>query len=84
LTFEHETDELGFAGERMWVRVTGAEGPYYVGKLSNVPTGIPLRFGSKVVFLPEHVISVVPAEDTPVFAGALKRRRGAKVKKLSK
>jgi hypothetical protein len=41
LTFEHETDELGFAGERMWVRVTGAEGPYYVGKLSNVPTGIP-------------------------------------------
>jgi hypothetical protein len=84
LTFEHNTDEMGFVGERMWVRVTGIDGPYYVGKLSNVPTAIPLRFGSKVVFLPEHVIAVVPVEDAQVFAGALKKRPGAKMKNASK
>jgi TIR domain len=77
LSFECEPDdEIGVSGERMWVRVVEINGPYFVGKVSNRPVVIPrLRFGSRVAFLPEHVISIVPAEDAPVFEPALKRRR---------
>lgn len=58
---EHTDDEGGF-GERMWVNVTGSVGPYFTGTLSNQPITSDeqdvLRFGSPVVFLPEHVIDI--------------------------
>lgn len=57
-----ENEEEQFAGERMWVEVTSSIGPYYVGKLSNQPACTSdwhdLDYGSSIVFLPEHVISV--------------------------
>ncbi len=83
LSFECQPDDMGFAGERMWVRVVGVNGPYFVGKLSNRPAVIRrLRFGSRVAFLPEHVISMVPSEDAPLFEPALKRQRSrAKITK---
>ena len=82
LSFECEPVDMGFAGERMWVRVVDVNGPYFVGKLSNRPAVIRrLRFGSRVVFLPEHVISIVPSEDAPVFEPALKRRSRARTTK---
>jgi len=48
--------------ERMWVKVTGNSGPYYLGDLSSSPLSDNrrLRWGSPVVFLPEHVIDIVP------------------------
>src|SRR5262249_11813711 len=68
--------------ERMWVKVTGREGPYYTGSLANQPACFvyvrgdegeeeymiddeaTLTFGSPVVFLPEHVISIAnPDQD---------------------
>lgn len=57
-----EEPEDGLAGERMWVRVTASDGPYFIGTLANCPIGTEeyhhLEFGSQIVFLPEHVISV--------------------------
>jgi hypothetical protein len=52
----------GVFGERMWVKVSGRSGPYYLGDLSNQPLAARknLRWGSPVVFLPEHVIDIVP------------------------
>jgi hypothetical protein len=85
LSFECEPLEDGFSGERMWVRVVDVNGPYFVGTLSNVPVVVPkLKFGSRVAFLPEHVISIVPAEDAPVVEPALKRMRPAKQRKPTK
>lgn len=53
-------------GERMWVQVKGGYGPYLWGKLSNQPSfdgaDIGLEFGSEVVFLPEHILDIVNAE----------------------
>jgi hypothetical protein len=51
-------------GERMWVEVTGKVGPYYVGVLRNAPLTPhkQLKWGGPVVFLPEHVIDIVPAK----------------------
>ncbi|MCW2223240.1 hypothetical protein M2232_006772 [Bradyrhizobium japonicum] len=51
-------------GERMWVEVTGKVGPYYVGSLRNNPLTRHrhLKWGSPVVFLPEHVIDIVPGK----------------------
>jgi len=58
---EFTDDDAGFV-ERMWVKVTGMSGPYFVGSLSNQPITAGeqdvLRFGTTVVFLPEHVISI--------------------------
>lgn len=54
-------EELGGGGERMWVEVEGFNGPYLVGKLRNMPVCAvehDLEFGSRVVFLPEHVITI--------------------------
>jgi TIR domain len=50
-------------GERMWVEVTGKVGPYYVGVLRNAPLTPhkQLEWGGPVVFLPEHVVDIVPA-----------------------
>ncbi len=58
-----EDPELGdISGERMWVRVQGKMGPYYVGNLSNVPAcsdeQANLEYDDEVIFLPEHVIDV--------------------------
>lgn len=55
-------DDVFGGGERMWVEVTGIDGPYYVGKLANNPVCTAewhdLKFDSPIVFLPEHVISL--------------------------
>lgn len=75
---DEDGDELH--GERMWVEVTGGNGPYYVGRLRNQPasymyenpddpsdrhiaTDAPLTFDSEIVFLPEHIISIMTAEE---------------------
>ena len=62
-------------GERMWVRVTGKVGPYYVGALSNNPISEHrgLKWGSSIVFLPEHVIGIVPRTKPPVRKPRLKK-----------
>lgn len=51
-------------GERMWVEVTGKVGPYYVGLLRNLPLTRHrhVKWGGAVIFLPEHVIDIVPAK----------------------
>jgi hypothetical protein len=50
----------GSSGERMWVKVTGKQGGYYLGTLANQPLSFDqtdaLKFGDRIVFLPEHVI----------------------------
>lgn len=55
--------ELGdVSSERMWVILRGRSGPYYIGELDNIPACSEeqnyLRAGDRVVFLPEHVISI--------------------------
>jgi hypothetical protein len=52
----------GVFGERMWVEVSGRSGPYYLGDLRNQPLAARknLKWGSAIVFLPEHVIDIVP------------------------
>jgi hypothetical protein len=76
LAFECHPDEVGFSGERMWVFVTGVEGPYFVGELDNDPVAIPrLRAGRRIVFLPEHVISIIPAEDIAATKAALSKKQ---------
>lgn len=49
-------------GERMWVMVRGKSGPYFIGELNNIPATSDeqdhLVVGDRVVFLPEHVISI--------------------------
>lgn len=57
-----EEEAGGFEAERMWVEITELNGPYFVGELRNQPVVAgedhDLAFGSKVVFLPEHVIDM--------------------------
>ena len=63
LVFEIEDRYDGeVCGERMWVRITGKVGPYYVGALGNQPLTRHryLKWGCSIVFLPEHVIDIVP------------------------
>ena len=64
----------GVFGERMWVAVTGTSGPYYLGDLRNQPFAAQtnLKWGSQIVFLPEHVIDIVPLAERARY-----RRRGA-------
>ncbi|WP_409371550.1 toll/interleukin-1 receptor domain-containing protein [Methylocella sp. CPCC 101449] len=49
-------------GERMWVRLQRRDGPYYIGTLANHPFSYgdqrKLAYGTSVVFLPEHIISI--------------------------
>lgn len=58
---EEAHDDM-FEGERMWVEVTGTDGPYFRGLLRNSPICAgdwhELDFGSDITFLPEHVIDV--------------------------
>lgn len=58
-----EDPDLGdISSERIWVIVRGRSGPYYIGELNNVPACSDeqdqLSAGDRVVFLPEHVISI--------------------------
>lgn len=65
LMFEYRYPE-GFdedivpGGERMWVKIVGLNGPYFIGRLNNSPVCTAdwhdLDYDSQVVFLPEHVI----------------------------
>lgn len=62
ISLTNSADDL--SGERMWVEVEGHEGPYLFGSLSNQPfdsdeSGAPLSHGDRIVFLPEHVISII-------------------------
>lgn len=56
-----------FKTERMWVEVTGEEGPYLTGKLSNVPAAgndpDKLHYDKKIYFLPEHVINIASQDE---------------------
>lgn len=58
---DEESDDV--SGERMWVIVRGRSGPYYIGELNNVPACSGeqenLQAGDRVIFLPEHVISIL-------------------------
>jgi hypothetical protein len=60
-----DNDGVSVVGERMWVKVVGAYGPYLWGTLSNQPSfdgkGIGLEHGSEIIFLPEHIIDIVDA-----------------------
>lgn len=56
-------DNDGLHGERMWVRLGRARGPYLGGKLLNQPLaqdakGWPLTWGDPVLLLPEHIIDI--------------------------
>lgn len=62
ISISHD-DEFGdVSSERMWVINHGRSGPYYLGELNNVPACSDeqehLKVGDRVVFLPEHVISI--------------------------
>lgn len=64
-------EELGeVSSERMWVIVEHRSGPYYIGRLDNVPACSDeqehLQLGDQVVFLPEHVISIYTDEGQEV------------------
>jgi len=67
LIFDIKDPDFGVFGERMWVEVTGRSGPYYLGDLRNQPLAARrnLKWGSSVVFLPEHVIDIVPLAERP-------------------
>jgi hypothetical protein len=74
-----EPDEMapeGYFGERMWIRVKGRFGPYYVGNLDNDPVTAEeqnnITYDDLVVFLPEHVIDIYePAEPKPSLLSRL-------------
>lgn len=73
-----DDEETTFEGERMWVKLTGRAGPYLLGTLANQPASYsylnedgetysafddaPLKFGSPIVFLPEHIIDIDAGE----------------------
>lgn len=58
------TQNGGPGGERMWVQVTEnvADGSY-IGVLDNQPAFInDLKYGDKIAFKPENVISILPED----------------------
>lgn len=63
---EHPADSFP-AGERMWAKVIGYDGPYVVGVWANESlsaTNVPaLGWGRPVSFLPEHIIDIVSPTD---------------------
>jgi hypothetical protein len=67
ISVENPDSDDGFEinGERMWVRIEGSYGPYLWGKLANHPLDGEehgLVHGAEIVFLPEHIIDIVDAE----------------------
>jgi hypothetical protein len=64
-----QDDEHGemVVDERMWAKVEGTSGPYFWGTLANDPSfdgsSIGLMFGAAIVFLPEHVVAIMSADE---------------------
>lgn len=62
ISVPHDNELGDISSERMWVINHGRSGPYYLGELNNVPACTDeqeyLKVGDRVVFLPEHVISI--------------------------
>lgn len=62
ISVPHDEESGDTSSERMWVIVRGKSGPYYVGDLDNHPACSDeqdhFHAGHRVVFLPEHVISI--------------------------
>jgi hypothetical protein len=64
-----QDDEHGevVEGERMWVKVEGSSGPYFWGTLANDPsfdgTSMGLTFGAAIVFLPDHIVGIMSADE---------------------
>ena len=56
--------EDGEGGERMWVLIAAIEDGRYIGTLDNYPVFMPLHFGQRIEFLPEHVIDVETKRQT--------------------
>lgn len=58
------------SSERMWVLIRERSGPYYIGELNNIPACTDeqdhLSVGDRVVFLPEHVISIYSRDGSEV------------------
>jgi hypothetical protein len=54
-------------GERLWVKVEGSSGPYFWGTLANDTSfdgsSIGLMFGAALVFLPEHIVAIMNADE---------------------
>ncbi len=81
-----DTEDVGI--ERMWVEITGLNGPYFVGRLRSMPVFTDvwhdLEFDSQVVFLPEHVINIddgerpAPESKTTAQKSAGKRKAPAR------
>lgn len=61
LGFEYEGEE--FAGERMWVEVTGIGNGGFEGTLANTPLTDLLSFGDLVKFGLCHIIATMDEED---------------------
>jgi hypothetical protein len=73
-----DEDFEAIEAERMWVEVIGSEGPYFIGRLCNHPVFAKkrvLRHGSRIVFLPEHVIDIDRSEDKKTGPAAIRRKR---------
>jgi hypothetical protein len=77
LIFDIKDPSGGVFGERMWVELTGKLGPYYLGDLRNQPLAARknLKWGSPVVFLPEHVIDIVPIAEFNKIRARQRRER---------
>lgn len=56
LIFVVETEDDGYAGERMWVEITHRNGENFKGTLMNEPYNIHnLKFGQEILFQAEHI-----------------------------
>lgn len=61
LGFEYDDEE--FAGERMWVEVTGIGQGGFVATLANAPLTDQLVYGDEVKFELRHIIATMDEED---------------------
>lgn len=70
MSFDKDDSDLEI--ERMWVAVSGANGPYLTGILENEPVASaeedPLHYGSEVIFLPEHIINIIKRDELDFIA----------------
>lgn len=70
-----ETGEFeGMYSERMWVEIEGSYGPYIWGTLSNHSTNAVLSHGDLVVFLPEHIVDIMDANQQEKSQSELEAR----------
>jgi TIR domain len=81
-----DQDDGNVSVERMWVEITGLNGPYFVGRLRSQPATLDewhdLDFDSQVVFLPEHVISIEEANHLPPPQANAAPKKSVRKKKL--